>query len=146
MPSAVNFCRMNCSKRQGRRQGEGGGEPLLIGQLFLHRREVREHFVQLLFDLPGHKDAPVGEVDLAVILLDDHPPLHQQVQHPHHRGFGHAQLLGDAAGADVKMGLRDLIDREQVPQVCWRQFHLVSLSFRYITRTLGLQKGRGPKP
>ena len=93
--------------RQGRRQGEGGGEPLLIGQLFLHRREVREHFVQLLFDLPGHKDAPGGEVDLAVILLDDHPPLHQQVQHPHHRGFGHAQLLGDAAGADVKMGLRD---------------------------------------
>ena len=132
--------------RQGRRQGEGGGEPLLIGQRFLHRREVREHFVQLLFDLPGHKDAPVGEVDLAVILLDDHPPLHQQVQHPHHRGFGHAQLLGDAAGADVKMGLRDLIDREQVPQVCWRQFHLVSLSFRYITQTLGLQKGRGPKP
>ena len=105
-----------------------------------------KHLIQLMFYFPGHEDAPVGEVDLAVILLDDHPPLHQQVQHPHHRGFGHAQLLGDAAGADVKMGLRDLINSEQVPQVCWRQFHLVSLSFRYITRTLGLQKGRGPKP
>ena len=43
--NAVN--RMVSDGLQGRRQGEGGGEPLLIGQLFLHRWEVREHFVQL---------------------------------------------------------------------------------------------------
>ncbi len=39
------------------------------------------------------------------------------------RGLGHAQLFGNAAGADIQMRLGDLIDGQQIAQMGCCQFH-----------------------
>ena len=108
---------------QGARHGKGGVPLLLACQLPAHRREVRQNGVQLLLHPLCHPDAAVGQVNFTVVLLYDHALLHEQVQNAHHRGFCHPQLFRNAAGADVQVGARDLIDRQQIAQMCRRQFH-----------------------
>jgi len=95
---------------------------------------MRQHRFQLSPDRLCHKDAPIGQIDFAIVFLHDHSPIHQQVHNAHHAGLGHVQLLGNAAGADIQMRLGDLIDGQEIPQMGCCQFHSITLSYNNVSR------------
>ena len=91
--------------RQCTGHGKGSGKALFFAQRLTDRREMGQDRFQLPIHLFCHPDAPVCHIDLAVVLLYDHAALHEQIHDTHHRGLGHAKLFGNAAGADIQMGL-----------------------------------------
>ena len=110
--------------RQRRRQEAGGLIEFLLRQCQTHPGQACLHQRHLSGEGAGQYQPLVGEMDLAVPLPLQKPPLGQNAQHPGDGGTGNLQGPGHRRGAYVRCFLRERVDCQQIAQMGTGPFHV----------------------